>query len=83
MHIEVLQFLLSDLRYYLDIFRFDSVASIIYKCLGNLYGFASLQDYFHDFVDEQPFAYLYLANYVIHTVYPKAITIAKEISDQR
>jgi 1,4-alpha-glucan branching enzyme len=85
MHIEVLRFLLSNLRYYLDVFRFDGfrfdgVTSIVYKHHGTLYSFTSLQDYFNDLVDEEAVTYLYLANYVIHTVNPKAITIAEEVS---
>lgn len=84
-HLEVQRFLLSNLRYYLDVyhfdgFRFDGVTSIIYKHHGNLYSFTSLNDYFNDLVDEEAVTYLYLANDVIHSVNPKAITIAEEVS---
>ncbi|OHT10755.1 1,4-alpha-glucan-branching enzyme [Tritrichomonas foetus] len=84
-HIEVERFLLSNLRYYLDEFRFDGfrfdgVTSIIYKHHGNLYSFTSLDDYFNNLVDEEAVTYLYLANDVIHMVNPNAITIAEEVS---
>lgn len=85
MHIEVMRFLLSNLRYWNDVFkfdgyRFDGVTSIIYKHHGNLYSFTSLGDYFNELVDEEAVTYLYLANHVIHMVNPKAITIAEEVS---
>lgn len=84
-HIEVQRFLLSNLRYYMDVFhfdgfRFDGVTSIVYKHHGNLYSFSSLGDYFNDLVDEEAVTYLYLANYVIHEFNKKAITIAEEVS---
>lgn len=84
-NIEVERFLLSNLRYYLDEFcfdgfRFDGVTSIIYKHHGNLYSFSSIDDYFNDLVDEEAVTYLYLANDVVHTFKPTAITIAEEVS---
>ncbi|OHT06810.1 1,4-alpha-glucan-branching enzyme [Tritrichomonas foetus] len=84
-HIEVQRFLLSNLRYYSDVFhfdgfRFDGVTSIVYKHHGNLYSFTSLGDYFNDLVDEEAVTYLYLANYVIHEFNRGAITIAEEVS---
>jgi 1,4-alpha-glucan branching enzyme len=85
MHIEVLRFLLSNLRYWQEVFRFDGfrfdgVTSMIYKHHGNLYSFTSLGDYFNNLVDEEACTYLRLANFVIHAVNPKAITIAEEVS---
>jgi 1,4-alpha-glucan branching enzyme len=84
-HPEVLRFLLSNLRYYSEVFhfdgfRFDGVTSMIYKHHGNQYSFNSLADYFNDLVDEDAITYLYLANHVIHEFNPNAITIAEEVS---
>ncbi len=82
---EVLHFLLSNCRYWLDEFkidgfRFDGITSMLYTHRGIGYTFNSYADYFNDYVDEEAYAYLALANKVIHTVKPSAKTIAEDIS---
>jgi len=84
-HIEVQRFLLSNLRFYLeeynfDGFRFDGVTSIMYLHHGNLFSFTSIDDYFNHLVDEEAITYLMLANDVIHTCKPDAISIAEDVS---
>jgi len=82
---EVLHFLLSNCRYWLDEyhfdgFRFDGVTSMLYLDHGLERIFTSYDDYFGDNVDEDAAAYLALANKVIHSIRPDAITIAEDVS---
>lgn len=82
---EVLHFLLSNCRYWLDEyrfdgFRFDGVTSMLYLDHGLEKVFSTYQDYFGDNVDEDAAVYLALANKVIHTVCPNSITIAEDVS---
>lgn len=82
---QVLHFLLSNCRYWLDEFkvdgyRFDGITSMLYLHHGMMHSFASYNDYFNNLVDEEAYVYLSLANKVIHQVNPKAITIAEDIS---
>lgn len=82
---EVLHFLLSNCRYWLDEyrfdgFRFDGVTSMLYFDHGLAKVFTSYTDYFGENVDEDAAVYLALTNKVIHTVSPDAITIAEEVS---
>jgi len=82
---EVLHFLLSNCRFWLeeyhfDGFRFDGITSMLYHHHGMNKAFTSYHDYFDDSVDEQALVYLMLANQVIHDVRPDAITIAEEVS---
>ncbi len=82
---EVLHFLLSNCRFWLDEyqvdgFRFDGVTSMLYKHHGLGYAFTTYNDYFNDQVDEDAFTYLALANKVIHAVNPAAISIAEDVS---
>jgi 1,4-alpha-glucan branching enzyme len=82
---EVLHFLLSNCRFWLDEyrvdgFRFDGVTSMMYHHRGLGGGFTSYDVYFGPTVDEDAMAYLTLANKVIHTVRPHAITIAEDVS---
>ena len=82
---QVLHFLLSNCRYWLDEFhfdgfRFDGVTSMIYLEHGLKRVFASYNDYFDGSVDEDALTYLALANQVIHDVRPDAITIAEDVS---
>jgi 1,4-alpha-glucan branching enzyme len=83
--IEVMHFLLSNCRYWLDEFkvdgfRFDGITSMLYSHHGIGYTFTSYDDYFNQFVDTEAYTYLALANKVIHAVKPAAITIAEDIS---
>ena len=82
---EVLHFLLSNCRFWLDEFkvdgfRFDGVTSMLYSHHGLGKAFISYDDYFDETVDEEAFAYLTLANEVIHQVRPDAVTIAEDVS---
>jgi 1,4-alpha-glucan branching enzyme len=82
---EVLHFLLSNCRFWLDEFhvdgfRFDGVTSMLYSHHGLSKAFTSFDDYFDSSVDDDALAYLALANQVIHQVRPDAITIAEDVS---
>ena len=82
---EVLHFLLSNCRYWLDEykidgFRFDGITSMLYYDHGLGTAFGGYDHYFDDSVDEDAIVYLTLANKVIHTVKPSAITIAEDVS---
>ena len=82
---QVLHFLLSNCRFWLDEycfdgFRFDGITSMLYLHHGLSKAFTSYDDYFDDSVDEDALCYLALANKVIHTVRPDAATIAEDVS---
>jgi 1,4-alpha-glucan branching enzyme len=82
---KVIHFLLSNCRYWLeeykfDGFRFDGITSMIYYDHGLGKDFASYDDYFNGHQDEDALIYLYLANKLIHTYKPAAITIAEDMS---
>ncbi|NCF93593.1 MAG: 1,4-alpha-glucan-branching enzyme [Verrucomicrobiaceae bacterium] len=82
---EVLHFLLSNCRYWLDEFRidgfrFDGVTSMLYTHHGLGVGFNSYDRYFDHTVDEDAYTYLALANQLIHEFHPDAITIAEDVS---
>lgn len=82
---EVLHFLLSNCKYWLDEFkfdgyRFDGVTSMLYYSHGLGEAFCNYDDYFNGHQDGDAIAYLTLANNVIHQVNPHAITIAEEVS---
>ena len=82
---EVLHFLLSNCKYWLDEFhfdgyRFDGVTSMLYYSHGLGEAFGGYGDYFNGHEDDEAIAYLTLANLLIHEVHPHAITIAEEVS---
>ncbi len=82
---EVLHFLLSNCKYWLeeyhfDGFRFDGVTSMLYYDHGLGKAFGSYADYYDGGQDTDAIVYLTLANMLIHEVKPKAITIAEEMS---
>nr|XP_003469368.1 1,4-alpha-glucan-branching enzyme [Cavia porcellus] len=83
---EVLRFLLSNIRWWLeeycfDGFRFDGVTSMLYHHHGIGEGFSGdYNEYFGLQVDEDALVYLMLANHLIHTLYPDSITIAEDVS---
>ena len=82
---EVLHFLLSNCKYWLEEFhfdgyRFDGVTSMLYYSHGLGEAFGGYGDYFNGHEDDEAIAYLTLANVLIHEVHPKAITIAEEVS---
>ncbi|MBQ6187860.1 MAG: alpha amylase C-terminal domain-containing protein [Prevotella sp.] len=82
---EVLHFLLSNCKYWLeefhfDGFRFDGVTSMLYYSHGLGQAFCDYGDYFNGGEDDNAICYLTLANRLIHEVNPRAITIAEEVS---
>ncbi|MFH1993925.1 MAG: alpha amylase C-terminal domain-containing protein [Pseudomonadota bacterium] len=82
---QVLHFLLSNCRFWLDEyrvdgFRFDGITSMLYDHHGLGKAFTSYEDYFDDSVDEEALTYLALANRLIHQVRPDAVTIAEDVS---
>ncbi|CAE7772101.1 SBE2.2 [Symbiodinium microadriaticum] len=83
---EVLRFLLSNIRYWLeefrfDGFRFDGVTSMLYHSHGIGKGYSgSYHDYFGGDADFEGQVYLMLANDLIHSLVPSAISVAEEVS---
>ena len=82
---QVLHFLLSNCRYWLeefrfDGFRFDGVTSMLYYSHGLGEAFCNYDDYFNGHQDDEAIAYLTLSNKMIHEFKPGAITIAEEVS---
>ena len=82
---EVLHFLLSNARYWIDEFnfdgyRFDGITSMLYHHRGLGTAFTDYSCYFDGSVDLDALAYLALANDLIHEVRPAAITIAEDVS---
>lgn len=80
---EVLRFLLSNLRWWVeeygfDGFRFDGATSMLYHSHGLGQGFSGHYDeYFGLNTDSESLVYLTLANHMLHTFYPNMITIAE------
>ena len=82
---QVLHYLLSNCKYWLDEFRFDGfrfdgVTSMLYYSHGLGEAFCNYDDYFNGHQDDDAICYLMLANRVIHQFNPEAITIAEEVS---
>jgi 1,4-alpha-glucan branching enzyme len=82
---KVIHFLLSNCRYWLEEFRFDGyrfdgVTSMIYYDHGLGKNFVTYDDYFNGGQDDDALIYLFLANKLIHSINPKAISIAEEMS---
>ena len=82
---EVIFFLLSNLKYWLDEyhvdgFRFDGVTSMLYHDHGIGSAFDSDSKYFSLNTDTEAITYLQLANELIREVKPTAITIAEDMS---
>ena len=82
---EVLHFLLSNCKYWLeeyhfDGFRFDGVTSMLYYSHGLGEAFCNYADYFNGHQDDNAICYLTLANCLIHEVNSHTITIAEEVS---
>ena len=83
--IEVLHFLLSNCRFWLDEyrfdgFRFDGVTSMLYLDHGLGRNFLSYDDYFDDNVDEDALTYLRWPTVWSTQVRPDALTIAEDVS---
>ena len=82
---QVLHFLLSNCKFWLeeygfDGYRFDGVTSMLFWNHGLGDAFTDYGQYFNGSVDDDAWAYLNLANRVIHEVKPNAITIAEDVS---
>lgn len=82
---EVLHFLLSNCRFWLDEyrfdgFRFDGITSMLYLHHGLNKAFTDYGDYFDQSVDEDALTYLALANRLIHELRSDALTIAEDVS---
>lgn len=83
--LETLRFLLSNCRwwleeYHFDGYRFDGVTSMLYYDHGLGKDFTCYADYFRNNEDEDAISYLMMANKLIHTLRPDAVTIAEEMS---
>jgi 1,4-alpha-glucan branching enzyme len=81
---EVLRFLLSNLKYWMeefhfDGFRFDGVGSMMYYHHG-MEAIDSRDKYFRQGVEWDALTYLQLANELIHRLNPVAITIAEDVT---
>ena len=82
---EVLHFLLSNLKYWMEVFhfdgfRFDGVTSMLYLDHGLGSAFSDYSMYFSMNTDVEAVTYLQLANELIHQVKTDAITIAEDMS---
>ncbi len=82
---EVIHFLLSNLKFWLDEyhfdgFRFDGVTSMIYHNHGLGDAFGDYSKYFSLNTDTEAITYLQLANALIREVNPNAITVAEDMS---
>lgn len=82
---EVIHFLLSNIKFYLeeyhiDGFRFDGVTSMIYHNHGLGVDFMDYSYYFSMNTDLDAVTYLQFANELIHELRPDAITIAEDMS---
>ena len=80
---EVVQFLLSNIKYWIeefhfDGFRYDGVTSMLYEHHGEGVAFDHYDKYFQ--VDMDAICFLQLANTLAHQLKPNAITIAEDMS---
>lgn len=81
---EVIQFLLSNIRYWMeefrfDGFRFDGVTSMLYFHHGNIESFDQYK-YFRDGVEFDAVTYLQLANTLMKVLNPDSVSIAEDVS---
>lgn len=82
---EVLHFLLSNCKYWMeeyrfDGFRFDGVTSMLYYNHGLEASFSNYGDYYNGQEDPDAICYLTLANKLIHQLDAAAISVAEEVS---
>ncbi len=82
---EVLQFLLSNVKYWMeefhfDGFRFDGITSLMYHHHGDHVSFDHYDKYFKHMVDWDAIVFLQMANELIHEINPGAISIAEDMS---
>ncbi len=81
---EVQHMLLSNVKYWIDEFhfdgyRFDGVTSMIYTHHGYT-EFDAREKFFNEEVNTAALTYLTLANKLIHTLNPRAVSIAEDVS---
>ena len=82
---EVVHFLLSNVRYWLDEFhfdgyRFDGVTSMLYMNHGLGQDYTSYDDYFGANIDLDALTYLNMATKLAHSLKPSSILIAEDMS---
>ena len=82
---EVIHFLLSNVKYWLDEFhfdgfRFDGVTSMLYEDHGLGDAFTDLKQYYSLNSNIDAAVYLSLANSLAHEFLPSAVTVAEEMS---
>ncbi len=82
---EVVHFLLSNIKYWIEEFhfdgyRFDGVTSMLYYDHGLERDFGSYDNYFDGGQDEDALTYLMLANKLLHEFEPEAISVAEDMS---
>ncbi|MDR2832222.1 MAG: alpha amylase C-terminal domain-containing protein, partial [Streptococcaceae bacterium] len=82
---EVIHFLLSNLKFWMDVysfdgFRFDGITSMLYHHHGLGTDFDSYAKYFSLDTDIEAITYLMLANELIRQINPNALTIAEDMS---
>ncbi|KAL5807547.1 hypothetical protein ACOSQ4_030280 [Xanthoceras sorbifolium] len=83
---EVLRFLLSNARWWLDEykfdgFRFDGVTSMMYTHHGLQVAFTgNYNEYFGFATDVDAVVYLLLVNDLIHGLFPEAVTVGEDVS---
>ncbi len=82
---EVLHFLLSNIKYWMEVFhfdgfRFDGVTSMLYHDHGLGSAFTGYDMYFSMNTDTEAVTYLQLANELIHEIKPCALSIAEDMS---
>ncbi|BFZ15790.1 hypothetical protein BsWGS_18829 [Bradybaena similaris] len=84
---EVLRFLLSNLRWWIeeyqfDGYRFDGVTSMLYHSHGMGHGFSGHYDeYFGLNTDTESLVYLMVSNHLLHSLYADfVVTVAEEVS---
>ncbi|WP_253199424.1 alpha-amylase family glycosyl hydrolase [Clostridium tagluense] len=82
---EVIHFLLSNIKFWLeeyhfDGYRFDGVSSMLYHHHGLGVAFTNYSKYFSMDTDIEAITYLQFANDLIRQVKPNAITIAEDMS---
>lgn len=85
-HWEVLRFLVSNVRWWLDEykfdgFRFDGVTSMMYTHHGLQVAFTgNYSEYFGYGTDVDAVTYLMLINDMIHVLFPTTITVGEDVS---
>lgn len=82
---EVIHFLLSNLKYWMEVFhfdgfRFDGVTSMLYHDHGLGSAFTNYGMYFSMNTDVEAVTYLQLANELVHKYNKKALTVAEDMS---